>query len=156
MLSLPLTCGDISHQIRLKSGKYGGYAVISMSNSMEILLKSNGGRMGLGTAGFPHVSLFFHTSSSLASLHSSSVFLFLSASPSFLACAVFSFCFLPARCLAKPFFSLPDSASFLLLFSSLCSFPSFSLLVSQLQMSNPSTPPQAVSGIVYKCGVVHV
>lgn len=40
----------------------------------------NGGRTGLGTAGFPHVSLFFHTSSSLLS---SSVFLFLSASLSY-------------------------------------------------------------------------
>lgn len=96
-----------------------------MSNSMEILLKSNGGRMGLGTAGFPHVSLFFHTSSSLASLHSFSVFLFLPASPSFLAGSVFSFCFLPVCCLAKPFFSLPDSAFFCSSFLLCAAFPHF-------------------------------
>lgn len=66
VLSLPLTCGDISHQTGLKSGKYSGYSVLSLSNSMEIPLNSNGGRMWLGTAGFPCVSLFFHTSSSLA------------------------------------------------------------------------------------------
>lgn len=40
-------------------------------------------------------------------------------------------------------------ASFLLS----AALPSFSLLVSQLQMSNPSTPPQAVRAIVYKCDV---
>lgn len=52
--------------------------------------------------------------------------------------------------LTKPL--LPLFASFLLC----AALPSFSLLVSQLQMSNPPTPPQAVRGIVYKCGVLRV
>lgn len=56
----------------------------------------------------------------------------------------FSCHFLPARCLTEHF------APF-----SLCGFSSFSLLVSQLQMSNPSTPPQAVRGIVDKCVMPH-
>lgn len=102
VLSLPLTCGDISHRIRLESGKYAGYSVISLSSSMEILLNSNGGRMGLGS-GFPHVLIFFHKSSFLASLLSSSVFLFLYA----------SLPFLPPVCFPSAFFLHGASLYFL-------------------------------------------
>lgn len=87
------------------------------------------------------------TSSSLASPLSSSLRLHLS----------------PFRCL-NIFSLLPSSFSlfqilplfFCSSFSPLYSSPSFSLLVSQLQMSYPSTPPQAVSGIVYKCDALRV
>lgn len=97
VLSLPLTCEDISHQIRLKSGKYGGYAVISSSNSMEILTV---GEWDWEQLAFPMSHFSFTRLLSLWPLCSAS----LSSSSSLLFAAwIFSFCFLPARCLTKPF-----------------------------------------------------
>lgn len=84
----------------------------------------------------------------------SHIVLFGPSTPVFLFASPFSLFLL----LAFPFSSFLHAASLNLflplffLFSSL----SFSLLVSQLQMSNPSTPPQTVQGFVYKCSLLHV
>lgn len=83
------------------------YAVISLSNSTEILLNSYSERIRLGTAGFPRVSLLKNLPHIFV-FSLSSVFLSPSASLSFPLLEYFqsaSFLFL----------SLPDSASFFLL-----------------------------------------
>lgn len=90
---------------------------------------------------------------SLSNFLSHIVFFGLST-PLFLFASPFSLFLL----LAFPFSSFQHAASlnpFLPLFS-LFSSLSFSLLVSKLQMSNPSTPPQTVQGFVYKCSLLHV
>lgn len=89
---------------------------------MEILLEVYYRGLGWGAAGFTQIVVFLR------------FFLFSASPSSSFICRMFSF--------AKPF-PLPDSASHPYL-SSL----SFSLLVSQVQMSNPSTPPRDVSAIV--------
>lgn len=107
-------------------------------------------RIGLGTAGFPQVSLLL-SHIFLLSLSAQRLHLRLppcSSLPFSLPGYFSSASFLHATSLNLSRVCLVFFPPFLLLFSSPYSSPSFSLLVSRLQMSNPSTPPQAVSSIV--------
>lgn len=73
--------------------------------AMEILLNCTLGRMAWGTAGCPHVSLFFSLPRSTVQLCCLPLPLYVSLLLAALR-RVFFLCFLPARCLAQPFLSL--------------------------------------------------
>lgn len=144
VLSLPLTSRQKSSN-RVKGRQiYSACAVTSLSNTMEILHVREWDWEQLA---FPKSHFSFTPIPPQPIICSVPPSPLPPAALALFAAWLFFLFVFPACCLTKPF---PSVLSFPLLFFSSSSYssPSFFLLVSQLQMSNPSTPPQAVSSIV--------